>query len=97
MAWGMNIPSIGIFSPTSAKRNFYETDINKFIQNKNISNFSKIEVLLDTEKYTAVKFYFNQQKEKTIILSNLNNDKNSQHTLNINGKNYSWKGAYYYK
>jgi len=43
MAWGMNIPSIGIFSPTSAKRNFYETDINKFIQNKNISNFSKID------------------------------------------------------
>nr|WP_298990407.1 alginate lyase family protein [uncultured Polaribacter sp.] len=61
------------------------------------SNFSKIEVLLDTEKYTAVKFYFNQQKEKTIILSNLNNESNLQHSLNINGKNYSWKGAYYYK
>ena len=61
------------------------------------SNFSKIVVLLDTEKYTAVKLYFKQQKEKIIILSNLNNEGNLQHTLNINGKNYSWKGAYYYK
>jgi len=61
------------------------------------SNFSKIDVLSDDANYTALKIQFADNKEKTIILSNLNNDKNKTHTLTINGKNYSWTGFYYYK
>ena len=43
MAWGMNVPSIALFSSTSAKRNFYETNQNKFVQNDVEINSSKID------------------------------------------------------
>lgn len=60
------------------------------------SNFSKVEVLSDDKNYTAIKIEFKEGKDKIIILSNLNVDKNKTHTINIDGKNYSWIGAYYY-
>lgn len=69
----------------------------KEVANNAYSNFSKIDVLTDDANYTAIKIEFKDGKEKTIILSNLNTDKNKTHTVNINGKNYSWEGFYYYK
>ncbi|WP_397447703.1 alginate lyase family protein [Polaribacter sp. R77954] len=61
------------------------------------SNFSKIEVIQDNANYTALKIHFKEGKEKTIILSNLDSSQSKEHSLNINNKNYSWKGSYYYK
>ena len=67
------------------------------VANNAYSNFSKVEVLLDTETYTAVKIEFNKDKEKLVILSNEDNDTKKEHSVKINGKNYSWTGTYYYK
>ena len=61
------------------------------------SNFKNIKVLNDDVNYTALKIQFKDDKEKTIILSNLNTDKNKTHTVTINGNTYSWEGFYYYK
>ena len=61
------------------------------------SNFSKIKILEDEESYTALKISFKNGKNKLLILSNLDNTKDKNHNITINGKTYNWKGAYYYK
>ncbi|MCG1037381.1 alginate lyase family protein [Polaribacter sargassicola] len=67
------------------------------VANNAYSNFSKIEVLSDNVKYSSFSIQFKNGKEKVLILSNIDNDKNKEHSETINGKNYSWTGAYYYK
>lgn len=57
------------------------------------SNIKNIEVLFNSEKYTAVKIETNN-KSKLFILSNQNPDKNTGHKLTINHKEYTWKGPF---
>jgi len=59
MAWAFSIPSIGIFGPTLAKRNFYETKKNKSIQASEEVDSSKInknsEVIKKIKPFEIVK------------------------------------------
>ncbi|MCL4125292.1 UNVERIFIED_CONTAM: hypothetical protein GTU68_063054 [Idotea baltica] len=67
------------------------------VANNAYSNFSKIEVISDDNDYTAIKIKFKTGYEKLLILSNNNNDKQKEHSLEINNKNFVWSGSYYYK
>ncbi|WP_435415066.1 alginate lyase family protein [Polaribacter aestuariivivens] len=69
----------------------------KEVANNAYSNFSKIEVISDNANYTAIKIKFKDSKEKILILSNLKSDSGIEHSVTINGRNYSWKGFYYFK
>jgi len=42
LAWGLNIPSITIFGPTAAQRNFFQTKINRFVHSFEIVDLNKI-------------------------------------------------------
>lgn len=67
------------------------------VANNAYSNFSKIEVLSDDVNYTAIKIQFKEGKERTLILSNINSDKNKEHSISLDNKTYIWVGSYYYK
>ena len=76
------IESHGTYSPVS------EFAVNAY------SNVKNIEVVFNSSEYTAVQVETNNEKSKIFIISNKNNDKEAQHTLTINKKEYTWKGAY---
>ncbi|TCI85691.1 heparinase II/III domain-containing protein [Tenacibaculum sp. M341] len=79
------IESHGTYNPVTEKaKNAY-------------SKLLKIEVLVDNSDYSSFKIHFKNGKEKILILSNKNNRENKKHSIRINDKKYSWKGAYYYK
>lgn len=67
------------------------------VANNAYSNFSKIEVLSDDVNYTAIKIQFKEGKERILILSNINSDKNKEHSISLDNKTYIWVGSYYYK
>jgi len=69
----------------------------KEVANNAYSNFSKVDVLNDDKNYTAIKIHFKDGKEKTVILSNIDSDKNKEHSIKINNQTYKWVGSYYYK
>ena len=79
------IESHGVYNPVTEKA------INAY------SNFLKIEVLEDSEAYSAFRVYFKNGNLKTLILSNLDNSKNTKHSINIKGKNHTWTGFYSYR
>ncbi|MFD1315101.1 alginate lyase family protein [Namhaeicola litoreus] len=76
------IESHGTYSPVS------EFAVNAY------SNIKNIEVLLDSEDYTAVQIDTNNEKSDIFIISNQNSDKDAAHKLNIENKEYTWKGPY---
>ena len=47
------------------------------------------------EDYTAIQINTKNDKSKVFIISNENNDKESEHKLTINNKNMTWTGSYY--
>jgi len=67
------------------------------VANNAYSNFSKIEVLNDNANYSSFNIQFKNGKEKTLILSNVDNNKDKEHTVEVNGKKITFIGAYYYK
>ena len=69
----------------------------KEVANNAYSNFTKIEILKDDANYTAIKIQFKVGKEKTLIVSNIDNSKDKAHSITINSKNYTFTGSYYYK
>ncbi len=76
------IESHGTYNPVS------ELAINAY------SNIEKISVEFNSADYTAVKIETKNQKSKIFIISNQNNNKNTEHKLTINNKEYTWKGSY---
>ena len=74
------IESHGTYSPVS------EFAVNAY------SNIKNIQVLNDSEKYTAVQISTNNDKSKLFIISNQNNKRDARHQLIINNKEYTWKG-----
>jgi hypothetical protein len=76
------IESHGTYTPVS------EMALNAY------SNIKNIEVVYDTSAYTAIKIETKNNTTRVFIISNENNDKEAQHSLNINNKTYTWKGCY---
>ncbi|WP_042244747.1 heparinase II/III domain-containing protein [Jejuia pallidilutea] len=76
------IESHGTYTPVS------EMALNAY------SNIKNIEVVYDTSAYTAIKIETKNNTSRVFIISNENNDKEAQHSLNINNKTYTWKGCY---
>ena len=58
------------------------------------SNIEKLSVALNDEKYTAVEIVFKNGTTKLVFISNQNNDKNTNHQVIINNKEYQWIGSY---
>jgi len=79
------IESHGLYNPVTEKA----TDA--------YSNLDSVEVLMDEEKYTAIQINFKNAASKMLILSNIDNSKETKHSVEINNKNYGFSGSYYYK
>ncbi|PKQ65047.1 heparinase [Labilibaculum filiforme] len=60
------------------------------------SSISKIDLLLNTNAYTAISFQDKNKNEWILILANKDAGKESQHELQINGADYKWSGAFYF-
>ncbi|MGQ1910367.1 alginate lyase family protein [Marinifilum sp. RC60d5] len=60
------------------------------------SSISKVELLFNTDKYTAVSFQDKKDNKWTLILANMDSDKDSKHQLEISGMNYKWTGAFHF-
>ncbi|TDS11997.1 alginate lyase [Maribacter caenipelagi] len=61
------------------------------------SSISALEVVLDTEDYTAISITTVKDISKLFIVANTNASKEATHTVKINNKNYEWSGSYYFK
>ena len=76
------IESHGTYSPVS------ELAVNAY------SNIKHIEVVLDSNAYTAIQIVTNKDKTTVFVISNHNNDRETEHKLKINNNEISWKGVY---
>lgn len=61
------------------------------------SSIKELKVVLDTEDYTAIQITNIKGNTKLFITANTDASKVAKHNLKINGKNYEWKGSYYFK
>lgn len=61
------------------------------------SSVKELQLVLDTENYTAVEITDVNDNTKLFITANTNASKGAKHTLTINNKNYEWSGSYYFK
>ena len=61
------------------------------------SSVKELQLVLDTENYTAVEITDVNDNTKLFITANTNDSKGAKHTLTINNKNYEWSGSYYFK
>ncbi len=77
------IESHGNYSPVS-----------EFSVNSN-SAISKIELMSDTNEYTSVLIETKSNGEQLVlVVANINKQKDKEHTITINGKEYRWTGPY---
>jgi len=76
------IESHGTYSPVS------ELAVNAY------SNVENLTIIHNSKEYTAVLIETKNDKSKVYIISNENNDKDTEHKLAINNKEYAWKGPY---
>ncbi len=76
------IESHGTYSPVS------EFAVNAY------SNIENVQVLLNSEDYTAVKIEIKNGIKQVFIISNKNNSPNKEHSISLKGRNIKWKGAY---
>lgn len=61
------------------------------------SNFKSIKVLFDDDNYTAIEITNIDNSTKMLILANKENAANKNHLIEINNKNFTFKGSYHYK
>ncbi|MGJ8660160.1 MAG: heparinase, partial [Cellulophaga fucicola] len=78
------IEAHGSYSPVS------EFSVNAY------SSIAKIETLLNSKDYTAIRITNNNKQSKLFILSNTNPDKSTAHSITINNKEFNWVGPYTY-
>lgn len=76
------IESHGTYSPVS------EFAVNAY------SNIKNLAIVFNSKEYTAIKIETENNNSRTFIISNINNDKEKQHKLIINNKEYIWLGPH---
>ncbi len=59
-----------------------------------IVHIENIAVVHNSNEYTAVQINTINDKSEVFIISNENNDKESEHKLTIDHKEYTWRGSY---
>jgi hypothetical protein len=72
------------------------TPVSEFAENA-YSHVVNVDVVYDSEEYTAVKVETANNKVKLFIISNLDNRVDTEHSIEISGKGFSWKGAFVLK
>ncbi|WBU89702.1 heparinase II/III domain-containing protein [Cellulophaga omnivescoria] len=77
-----SIEAHGSYSPVS------EFSINAY------SSISKIETVLNSKNYSAIRITNNNKQSKLFIICNTNSDKNATHTISVNNKEFNWVGPY---
>ncbi|MDE5418807.1 heparinase II/III family protein [Labilibaculum sp. DW002] len=60
------------------------------------SSISKVDVLVDSEDYTAVSFQDKKENSWMLILANKDASKGAKHELQINGADFKWNGAFHF-
>lgn len=60
------------------------------------SSISKLDLLVDTQEYTAVSFQDKDENKWMLILANKDSAKDAKHQLEVNGLNFKWTGMYYF-
>jgi hypothetical protein len=60
------------------------------------SSISKVDVLANSDEYTAISFQDKKENEWILILANEDSSQESKHELSVNGLTYKWKGAYHF-
>ena len=60
------------------------------------STIKELKVVLDSVGYTAIAITDVEEKTKLFIIANTNAAKEATHKIEINNKNYTWIGSYYY-
>lgn len=78
------IEAHGSYSPVS------EFSVNAY------SSIAKLETVVETKKYTAVRITNVNKQSKILILCNTNKDKTAKHTITINKKQFNWVGPFTY-
>ncbi|MDN3664605.1 alginate lyase family protein [Algibacter miyuki] len=58
------------------------------------SHVKQMDVVFDSDAYTAVEIETDNDKKQIFVISNLDNDPDSEHQLTINGKALAWTGAF---
>lgn len=58
---------------------------------------SRVEVVLDSDLYTAINIHYKTGVSKLFILANKNVSSEAPHSVTINDKKYEWSGSYYFK
>ncbi|WP_077398756.1 alginate lyase family protein [Cellulophaga omnivescoria] len=76
------IEAHGSYSPVS------EFSINAY------SSIAKIETVLNSKNYSAIRITNNNKQSKLFIICNTNSDKNATHTISVNNKEFNWVGQY---
>ncbi|QOD60969.1 alginate lyase family protein [Polaribacter haliotis] len=61
------------------------------------SSIKELQLVLDTEDYTAIQITSEKGNIKLFITANTNASKEAKHTIKINDKNYEWSGSYYFE
>ena len=61
------------------------------------SSVKELKLVLNSDEYTAVAITSKKGNTSLFITANKDASKDVKHTISINGKSYSWTGAYYYK
>ncbi|MRT92498.1 alginate lyase family protein [Ancylomarina sp. 16SWW S1-10-2] len=64
--------------------------------NNAFSSISKVNLLVNTDEYTAVSFQDIKENKWMLILANKDARKENKHQLKVNGLNYEWTGAYHF-
>ncbi len=76
------VESHGTYNPVS------ELAINAY------SHIKNIEVVYDTKDYTGILIETKNDKSTVFVISNLSNDKDTEHKITINEKELVWKGPF---
>ena len=60
------------------------------------SIIDKIDIIQNTDTYTALEITYKDGNSNLLIISNLKADSSEKHSLTLNGTSYSWEGPYYF-
>ena len=61
------------------------------------SSIKKLEILLDSDTYTAIAITHVNGNKKLLITCNSNASKEAKHNIKINDNRFEWTGPYYFK